>query len=469
MSKLVETDFGGPLPAPLQQTRRCFLGGLATGIAAGMAGPRLAVAGSKSAPTRISRGDVDWKAIAAEFAFADGITYFNSGSEGSLPRRLQSRFSAALARWSSSPSFAFFSDVTLDQAQKANRARLAAFVGTSGDNLVITDNTTMGLSMVLMGLPFSAQDEIVTTEHEHYALLSPLNVISRQLGIRVRKIPLPSPADSADALVESFRRSISPRTRALCLSHVNWTTGLRMPVREICALARSRGILTVVDGAHGLGMLDLDLPALGCDFYACSGHKWLNGPPASGLLYIRDAKANPWRLVPTISEGSLLIGQDYSITDALQMRGSTNGPGFLTLAETADFDDHIGKHVIERRILELAGEVKRRSVSRWGSICLFSPPTTASGQALGSGLSAFVPSSDPSAAYDAAFVNQVVDALCTKHRIWVRATMFPAPVGSPKPQINTIRVSTNIFNSQDEISRLFGAIDEVVASVRPAH
>jgi selenocysteine lyase/cysteine desulfurase len=412
---------------------------------------------------RQARGGVDWRKVAAQFSFAPGLTYLNSGSEGSLPRRLQEQFSAALKRWSASPSFAFFSDPELDQAQKINRARLADFVRAPAGDVVITDNTTMGLAMVLMGLTFSRGDEVLTTEHEHYALLSPLNVLAQRQGVSIKKIPLPSPAPSVDALVEGFRRAISPRTRALCFSHVNWTTGLQMPIAEICALARSKGILSVVDGAHGLGMIDLDLRAWGCDFYACPGHKWFNGPPATGLLYIRDARSNPWRLVPVISEGSLLLSDTLTVADALQMRGSTNGPAFVTLARTADFADAIGKRVIEERIGRLADEVKGKAVTRWGQGCLFSPHLDAD-KRLRSGLSAFVPSADPSAAYDAAFVSRVADRLLTKHRIWVRTTMFPAPAGSPGPQINTLRVSTNIFNGGDDIDRLFRAIDEATAT-----
>jgi selenocysteine lyase/cysteine desulfurase len=398
-----------------------------------------------------------WAKVAAEFSFVPGLIYLNTGSEGSMPRRLQAELAESVAKWASSPSQAFFNDPLLKSLEKPNRARMAAFVGAPPEDVLLTDNTTMGLAMVIIGMPFRQGDEVITTQHDHFSMFSPLDVVAKTSGISVVELPLPSPPASAAEIVAAFEAAITPRTRALCFSHVTFTTGLRMPVAELCALARSKGIATVVDGAHALGMLDLSLGELGCDFYSASGHKWLNGPPGTGILYIRDAEANPWGLSAILSERSSSVGNGMSIADALQKRGELDGPAYLTLSRTADFAAEIGKQAIEDRILALSDRVRTRAAETWGPQCLYSVGTEAETEALRSGLVAFLPSSDPLAGYDADFVNRVVNDLVARG-FWVLCTQFPNADGDTNRQLNALRVSTSIYNNEVDVDRLFEAI-----------
>lgn len=411
-----------------------------------------------------SASQIDWGKVAAEFSFAAGLTYLNSGTEGSLPRRMQAVLSEAVAQWASDPSGAFFDLPRLNSAEIPNRARLAAFVGAPEADVLITDNTTMGLAMVLLGLAFRAGDEVITTQHDHFSLYSPLDLLAATRGVKVIKVPLPTPASDAEQIVERFRAAVTPNTRAFCFSHVNYTTGLRMPVADLTALARSiGGVLTLVDGAHGLGMLDLDLPALGCDFYASSGHKWFNGPPATGILYIKDANANPWNLQAILSEDSNEVGVSMTIAQALQKRGELNGPAFRTLACGCDFLDTIGKPAVEQRILTLSRQVAERAIDLWGPGCLFSPIPGPGAEALRTGFTAFLPSRDAALAYDADFVGGVAKALKAR-RIWVLSTQFPGPPEAQGRCLNTIRVSTNLYNSEQDIDRLFAELQTLLPS-----
>ncbi|HEY0310978.1 MAG TPA: aminotransferase class V-fold PLP-dependent enzyme [Allosphingosinicella sp.] len=398
-----------------------------------------------------------WAGVAAEFSFVPGLTYLNTGSEGSMPRRLQAVLGEAVAKWASSPSQAFFFDPLLDSKETANRARMAAFVGARPQEIVLTDNTTMGLAMVIIGFPWRPRDEVVTTQHDHFSMYSPLGVAASRVGIDVVELPLPSPPERPAQIIDAFEAAITPNTRAFCFSHITFTTGLRMPVSQLCALARSRGIATIVDGAHALGMLDLSLHDLGCDFYAASGHKWLNGPPATGILYIRDAQTNPWNLAAVISEKSASVGNGLTIAEALQKRGELGGPAYLTLARTADFADTIGKRAIETRILTLSDIVRRRAAELWGEQCLYSVGTAADTDAMRSGLVAFLPSRDPLRAYDADFVNGIVQTL-VQRGIWVLCTQFPNAAGDTTRQMNALRVSTSLYNNEDDVDRLFAAL-----------
>src|SRR5207237_4191511 len=105
---------------------------------------------------------------------------------------------------------------------------------------------------------------------------------------RLNTVTLPRPPASANQIVDAFTRALTPRTRIIVFSHITSPTGLVLPVREICQLARKRGILTHVDGAHAIGQVPLDLHDLGCDFYVTSPHKWLLAPKGTGVLFVRE-------------------------------------------------------------------------------------------------------------------------------------------------------------------------------------
>jgi cysteine sulfinate desulfinase/cysteine desulfurase-like protein len=124
------------------------------------------------------------------------------------------------------------------------------------------------MSFVANGLDLDAGSEILTTNHEHVGGLSCGQLAAARRKLILRQLPLPVPPESPEQVVDLFRRAIGPRTRVISVSHVNFTNGLLMPVREIVALARTRDIITVVDGAHPPGMFRFDLAALDPDFYA---------------------------------------------------------------------------------------------------------------------------------------------------------------------------------------------------------
>lgn len=399
---------------------------------------------------------VDWHAVAARFAFQPGLTWLNNGAAGSLPRALQQVLSTALTEAAADPGHA-----TLDASHQGPRAQVAALLGAAPGEIVLTENTTMGLAMTLLGFPFEPGDEILTTQHEHPSLCSPLSLLSQRSGVKVVKLALPSPPDSADEIVRFFQRAITPRTRAMCFSHVTGATGLRMPVQELCRLARSYEIFTLVDGAQAAGMLELNLKDLGCDAWAGAGHKWLNGPAGTGILYLRDARYNPWDLVPILSEHAMHLGPAATIADALQRRARLNEPALATLAAAADLQATLGPHAIEERVLHLAHIVEQRAVDLWGPGCLLSPWGRGSAQALSSGIKTFVPARDAQRALDPAWIHGLADRLRHDFNIAVATAVVPAQPHAPGPAAHALRVSTGIYNFPDQIDLLFTALEQL--------
>jgi L-cysteine/cystine lyase len=162
------------------------------------------------------------------------------------------------------------------------RAKVAALVGAEPGRIALTDSTTSGCRIVLAGLGLQPDDEVVTTDAEHFGLIGPLSVTGAR--VRVAGVQGRPAAEALDAILAE----VGPRTRLLALSHVVWTTGQVIPVAE---LRERTGLPLLVDGAQGAGAIEVDVGALGCDFYTISAQKWLCAPDATGALFVGEPQA----------------------------------------------------------------------------------------------------------------------------------------------------------------------------------
>jgi selenocysteine lyase/cysteine desulfurase len=167
---------------------------------------------------------------------------------------------------------------------EAARATIARFIGADADELTFTTQFSTGVNIVVEGLPWQTGDEIIVTDQEHPALLIPVLNVAQRHGLVVRRLPV---LPSADAMLTHFRQLLTSRTRLVAVSHVTTDSGTRLPAAELTALAHEQGSLVLFDGAQSLGQFPLDVRALGCDFYAMVGYKWVLGPYPSGALYLR--------------------------------------------------------------------------------------------------------------------------------------------------------------------------------------
>ena len=167
---------------------------------------------------------------------------------------------------------------------EAARSTLARFIGGDPAEIAFTTQFSTAVSMVVEGLAWRPGDEVILTDEEHPALQTPVLNIARRHGLTVRRLPV---ASSADEMLTSFRRLLTDRTRLVAVSHVTTDSGTRLPAAEITRLANEQGSLVFFDGAHSLGQFPVDVRALGCDFYAMVGYKWVLGPYPSAALYIR--------------------------------------------------------------------------------------------------------------------------------------------------------------------------------------
>ncbi|HEX6350534.1 MAG TPA: aminotransferase class V-fold PLP-dependent enzyme [Candidatus Dormibacteraeota bacterium] len=210
--------------------------------------------------------------------------YLNTGTAGPLPAvtaaAMAEEARAELETGRISPN----GFPQLRERITALRAELADLVGAEPAAAALTQGTTVGMNIAVHGLEWKAGDEVVTTTQEHGGALLPLYVLHRRHGIKVTFADVGN--GEAGQALEGLRRAIHPGVKAVVLSHVLYTTGATLPLKEITELAHAAGCLVIVDGAQSVGAIPVDAPALGVDAYAFSGQKWLCGPESTGGLYV---------------------------------------------------------------------------------------------------------------------------------------------------------------------------------------
>lgn len=321
---------------------------------------------------RAADDEAYWRWIADQFLTNPDVAYMNSGTRGPSPRQvIQAQYESVRAYDSDRLSYARYIDST--ESRAALRARLARFVGCDADELALTNNTTEGMAFGTLGLALKPGDEIIYTNHDHSSGAQPVNLAAARYGAKAVMVDLSAPhfhpPEGADAIVDAFAKAITPRTRLISFCHINYTDGCCMPVKEICDMARARGVLTLVDGAHPPGMMDLNIHELGCDMYAGACHKWMLAAMLTGFFFVRrEVLDQLWPLVyagPVA--GKTMYGDDAEPTAYNQqantaaryeMRGSKNYAGAAALNAALEFHETITPAAIETRIRYMAARAR---------------------------------------------------------------------------------------------------------------
>lgn len=425
------------------------------------------------------------------------FVYMNNGTEGSMPARVMAKYIEALEDWTTNPTIAYEIDPLLGKQQKENRQAMAEFLGVGLDNICLTDSTTMGLSMVLMGLNIGVGERVVVTNHEHPCVVSPLWILKRRLGVEVEVVDFPEPQvlrhmGASELLDHLLPEAALKNAKALCVSHVYPTLGVRLPLDEVRRRAKDLGIAyLIVDGAQAVGMLDLNRPenkVTNCDFYAGSTHKWMNGPPGTGWLYINNCRIGPPEFWPLPSQKmAAYVCDDNSdsrlpMAEALQVRGCSSTPAYVAVIEVLRFFDQLGGQApVERHILGLSSRIRALIESK-SPRSLISPGS----DMLRSGLTSFYAFdwNCPDVIYtDEESARRVVDDLKAEG-IQVRYIPFPTVdmredcclrrhdpgalmdcSGNPVDQTFAVRVSTALFNTEADIARFAEALEKVLSRI----
>ena len=244
-------------------------------------------------------------------------------------------------------------------AEKRKKAleMMAAFIGVSKDEIGIVRNTTEANTLIVNGLDFERGDEVIIWDQNHPSNAIAWEQRAKRNGIIVKKVTLPPSPKSIDELMAPFFNAATSKTKLISFSHISNISGMALPAKEICKTARDKNILTLVDGAQSLGMMDLNLHDMGCDFYTASTHKWLLGPFENGILYMR--KENTQRLWPTVISAGWKE-TSTTVDEKLCVLGQRNETTPFALPETLEFHLSIGKKNIEDRVRSLSANLKEK-------------------------------------------------------------------------------------------------------------
>jgi len=392
------------------------------------------------------------------------VTNLNTGSFGPLPKVVFERVMDLRRRLAEEPMDFLLREMPI-HLWKA-RESLAKLLNGDPRRLIFTANVTTSINMIASSVVLASPGEILLTDHEYGAMHWCWERAAQRLGLTVRTFPLPIAAKQPSEIVEAACRAMTPRTRLFFFSHVLSPTGLVLPAKELCAAARRRGILSVVDGAHAPAMVPLDLADIGADFYGANCHKWLLAPTGSGFLYFgagNEDRLQPlqvswgWRREQTalLSSGACCGSGPTAAHDERDEAGSTPRIRFYEFEGTRDicpwlavptaveFQRTLGFDIIREHNERLVHIVRERFARLPGLT-----PATPTHPELHGFLTAFR-------------LPPHVQAKAWRKALWEKYRIEVPIVDRPEGLL--IRVSTHFYNTEAEIDLLGSAVEALLA------
>jgi len=307
------------------------------------------------------------------FLLRDDVVFLNHGSFGACPRPVFDRWQELQRELEAEPVDFLSLRRTLPDRLAAARAGLADFLGADRDEIVFVPNATTGLNTVARSLALDPGDEILSTDHEYGALDRMWRFLCTKQQARYVRRALPMPLDDSDAVVEAIWSGVTDHTRVLFLSQITSASGVILPVEPLIKRARERGILTMIDGAHVPGQLDVDLHALGCDFWAGNCHKWLMAPKGAAALYVRrDLQDLVEPLIVSWGWESGWPGPSPFV-DRLEWTGTRDFCAYLAVPAALEFFGEHDWRAVRTRCHDLLLEVRRRILALSGLEPLCAP------------------------------------------------------------------------------------------------
>lgn len=336
--------------------RRHFV--TAAGALFGLTGSGFAAAPPPLPDSKLLERNPDnyWKRVRDEqFLLPNWRAFLNNGSLGIAPKFVVKSVADYLASSAGLEMdyYPRWGYETMDE----HRQELADFYGCKKDELALMHNATEAMSIIAAGLTLKAGDEVVISDQEHPSGRGCWQMRAAREGITVREVKIPLPPKSPEQLADLLISSIGPNTKVLSFSGIMTTTGLVMPVRQICDAARAKGVITVVDGAHMHGQIAFKTSELGCDYMAGSPHKWVFAPAGCGLLYIREE--NLEKLWPTVVSGAW---NDKKLKAARFMNIGTNNRALMEgMMAGLHFYKQLGADRVLARIHDMARYLRKKA------------------------------------------------------------------------------------------------------------
>lgn len=380
-----------------------------------------------------------WKSVRSLFPLTKEMVYLNNGTMGPSPYPVIDAVHEGMMKSNEEASYSGY------EKCKGAYARL---VGADEKEIALTHNVTEGINIACWGLPLQKKDEVILTTHEHVGNALPWLNRQKVDGIVIKSF---IPASTAEGTLARIQEKITKKTKAIVIPHIPCTQGQVMPIKEVCAMAREMGIYTCIDGAHGIGMLELDLHDLGCDTYASCGHKWLLGPKGTGFLYVRKdfqdtlqpyfvgggSNKEDWDIINAPNHMPAYADSAHRYFGGTQSLGLSKG-----IVAAVEFMEGIGMRNINGRIKYLGSYLQERLLDMEEHVDLLTPTEERSY----CGINSFKFKQKD---YDAFYKR------CGKDKIRIRKV--------PENGINCLRVSTHIYNSKADIDKLMDVVEQEIS------
>lgn len=389
-------------------------------------------------PADVALNEDFWASIQQSFSVTRGIINLNNGGVSPSPRIVTEAF--VRYTWQQEDATAYTMWQILEPQSETIRTGLAEMFGCDAEEIAITRNASESLEILLMGLDLRSGDEILTTTQDYPRMITTLRQRELREGLKLNLIKIPLAPKNVDDIASAFERAITPRTKLILVSHQINLTGQIVPVRKVCEMARSKGIETIVDGAHSFAQFDFKRDDLGCDYYGTSLHKWLYAPKGTGLLYVKKDKiAKVW---------ALMASEDKNRSDIRKFEeiGTHSAAMRLAIGEAILFHNAIGAKRKEERLRYLS----RYWMNRLKDV-------------TGVG---FNTSFDPT--QSCAIANFKIDGvdpvklgsyLMSKHKI------FTTPI--EHEEFSGIRITPNVYTTIWELDRFCSLVEEVAKTGLP--
>ena len=399
-------------------------------------------AGSRVAelsPVDAARNEEYWGVIADAFGISRTTLNLNSGWTSPSPRMVTEAFDR-YKRNEDATAYTMWQ--LLEPQAETIRAGLASMFGCEPDEIAITRNASESLQILLFGIDLRRGDEVLATTQDYPRMLTALRQREAREGPTLKLVRLPLAPENTDEIVNAVGKAITRRTKVILISHMINTTGQIVPVRKICQMARSRGIETIVDGAHSFAQLDFKRDELQCDYFGSSLHKWLYAPKGAGLLYVRKNKIQKvWPLMASVDKGKNDIRKFEEV-------GTHSSATRLSIGEALLFHEAIGAKRKEERLRYLTSYWMDR-LSRLEGVSF----NTSFEPAQYCAIANFkIDGMDPI---------KITEHLLAKHKI------IATPI--VHEEFSGIRITPNIFTKLKELDRFCDVMEVLIKKGRAKH
>lgn len=372
------------------------------------------------------------------FLLDSKITYLNFGSFGACPKPIFDDYQKWQLELEQEP--AQFITVNGLQYLKTSRDALGKYVGCDGNDLVYTTNPSYAVNIIAKSIDLKAGDEVLTTNIEYGACDKTWNYYCQQKGAKYVRQAISLPITSKQNIIDDFFKGLTSKTKLVFISHITSSTGLILPVKEICEVAKQKGLITFVDGAHAPGHVPLNLSELKADIYTGACHKWMMTPKGSSFLYVKKDYQDAFDPL-IISWGyNSAFPSNSKFLDYHQLQGTRDFSAFLTIPKAIEFMNEYEWDMVSAKCRKLV----QNNAGRFCELLNSKPLAPITDEFIGQIFSIPIQTSEPEKLQRHLFENYQIEIPVMRHA-----------------DKTYLRYSINAFNSQLDLDKLYDAVKEI--------